>query len=102
MSKQENEIKKSKERIILLKLKRKILMGDIKEEEIYQQWIVGEITEKEYGNKRSENWDKYNCLNKEHMVYCFSINNLERDLEHLDDRKRVHKEYNKKLEDEGL
>ena len=89
MTNKENEIRKSKERIILLKLKRKILMGDIKEEEIYQQWITGEITEKQYEDKRMENGDKYNCLNKEHMVYCFSINSLEKDLETLKERRKI-------------
>ena len=89
MTNKENEIRKSKERIILLKLKRKILMGDIKEEEIYQQWIAGEITEKEYEDKRDKIGEKYNCLDKEFMTYCFSINSLEKDLETLKERRKI-------------
>ena len=91
-----DDIKKALYRIKITKLKRKILMGAIKDDELYIQWLSGEISENEYTDARDEKGKKYNCLSEEYSVFCFSIDNIERDLERVDDIKRMLREAQKK------
>ncbi len=90
------DIKKTLYRIKITKLKRKILMGIIKDDELHVRWISGNITEDEYTEERTEIGKKYNCLSEDASVFCFSIDNLERDLERVDDIKRMLRDAHKK------